>query len=1405
LKDVFDQKISVSSDLDITDGCGDEAMSELSLLIDVMWVMLAAMLVFFMQVGFALLEVGSVQAKNAKSILIKNLLDGAVGTCAWWMFGWGLAYGGGSNAGPVIGSPKEFLVTTSRLSGGTDDASLAKQYANFFFQWAFATTAATIVSGSVAERCHPTAYLIFSFAITAVIYPVVVHWVWSDNAWLADMGFADFAGCGPVHMVGGISGLVGAWSMGPRTGRFNLEGQPNPMKAHNLVLSTVGCMFLWFGWYGFNGGSVLRLSNGGVTRAARAMVTTTISASTGGVMTYLAESYMTGVKDLPPLINGILAGLVSITAVADNCDMWAAFFIGLIGAIVYSGISRFVLHRQIDDPLDAFPLHAGCGIWGVIAVGIFGSESPKGLLYGNFEQLGVQLLGVVVIFIWTGATACAVFTVIDYYIGLRVSLQVEKIGMDEACHGGSAYPDFVKKLGPPTQDVVIVMTDIEGSTELWAFDASLMNHCQVLHDTVMRACLADHQGYEITTEGDAFVMAFHTCQDAINFCFDVQIQLLQTGWPAELLAHPKAGVVLQKDAAADPLANAAAKSMTSRQSLSKKQSKKQSAKETVRAKKAANQKRHDRRQSLGDTNLRRIFNGLRVRMAMDYGYCDHSVHEVTGRYTYTGVPMQNCKAIVDAVQSGGQIVASGKVVDGLAGFESGLKDAHRVDLGNHLLSGVSEPLQLIQFLPTGLRDRELLPVTSIRKLSPAYADAPSANIPRGVPIPPVTMVFTYIANKKQLMGMRPSVSKRIVFCHNAVMRQFLVDHEGYECQEDGGSFMIAFKSPVKACYWAIATHLSFLKMDWSSEPKLVADQMRDLEICVGVHTGIPESVSPHVSTGRADYFGSFVNQSARIGGAAAPGEVLLSSSAFQIIPSDSKLNITMGDKVSLKGIADKVQLYELMVPDEREFDPKEVAYVRWRPFSISDNASASTRSGPTNKLRQLRLGTKKMPEVVPVASNDDGGDSEDEGDKIKLVGEDAIIASVFKEDKENPLKLGAWRINPSEIDLEAGFYVASGSFGDVRTGLFRGTLVAIKTLRRERIDHANVERFKAELVLCRDLRHPNIMQVLGGCWDSADTVMLMTEFCEKGSLSKLLRREGSGHKLMTTKLRWCVEIAKAMCYLHGFRPAILHRDLKCDNVLVNQSLQVKLCDFGESRKAVLEGTMTTVGSPFWMAPEVFMGSRYGEPCDVYSFAICLLEVAHNGDVATVFSPNDESENKKEDGEEKVETPSKKIGLAVAHQVTKGWRPKISKTLRIAVPSFVELVERCWHAKPEKRPNFEVVLDALTKIQRKADFSHDCEAVSDDGSSRGSDTASNSTATGCGGVRSPGGTMSPNASWRKGKEPSSMPSITEDDINDFKSSLGLATDGGGEASEGGELPGGIGSDEGNESSVDSSVA
>ena len=422
---------------------------------DQMWLLIAGAMVFLMQAGFSMLEAGSVGAKNTVNILYKNILDACIGALCFWLFGYGFAYGGDS-AGGFIGTSNFALPDEDRSNSG---------WHSWFFQFAFAATAATIVSGSVAERTKFSAYFIYSIIITTFIYPVVVHWVWGSgwlSAWGAtngplfsrnesSNGFVDFAGSGVVHMVGGFAGLVGAFVVGPRQGRFEVMpngklGNPLPMPGHSMVICALGVIILWFGWYGFNVGCTL-CALGCMDLASKVAVTTTLAAAAGCMTSAFLSKLFTGKFDLATGLNGVIAGLVSITAPCPVVDPWAAVVIGFIGAFVYIFSDKLLLAFHIDDPLQACPLHGFCGIWGCLAVGIFGTdEKLQAAGYPNVngafasgEQFGVQVVGVIAILAWTIATSLITFYGIKFSIGMRVTAAEEEEGLDASEHGASSY------------------------------------------------------------------------------------------------------------------------------------------------------------------------------------------------------------------------------------------------------------------------------------------------------------------------------------------------------------------------------------------------------------------------------------------------------------------------------------------------------------------------------------------------------------------------------------------------------------------------------------------------------------------------------------------------------------------------------------------------------------------------------------------------------------------------------------------------------------------------------------------------------------------------------------------------------------------------------------------------------
>lgn len=408
--------------------------------IDTHWLIYCSTLVFLMQCGFAMLEAGSVRSKNTKNILFKNLLDACVGAILWWFIGYAIAYDPGN---AFIGGVSDSLFTHSYGSG---EDSHGADYAMWFFQYVFAATTATIISGAMAERTTILAYLVYTSCMTAFVYPVVVHWVWSSDGWLssfndvAALKLMDFAGSGVVHMTGGVAGFWGAFIVGPRIKRFeeNFKGQSS-------ALQVLGTLLLWFGWYGFNSGSTLALSPQFYARdAARITVTTTIGAAAGGIMAVILGRIRTGQYLPENICNGILAGLVSITAGCSVIHPWQAFIIGIIGANIYAGTSLLLVRFKIDDPLDAFPVHGACGLWGIISTGLFAVPSYSyngscGAFYGCSESILAALIGGIVQIAWVSFFSFVMFYGMKKLKILRITEEEEESGLDSSKHGGNTF------------------------------------------------------------------------------------------------------------------------------------------------------------------------------------------------------------------------------------------------------------------------------------------------------------------------------------------------------------------------------------------------------------------------------------------------------------------------------------------------------------------------------------------------------------------------------------------------------------------------------------------------------------------------------------------------------------------------------------------------------------------------------------------------------------------------------------------------------------------------------------------------------------------------------------------------------------------------------------------------------
>ena len=405
--------------------------------LDAIWITIAAVLVIFMNAGFGMLETGFCRQKNAVNILSKNLIVFALATLAYWAFGFSIMYGTGSTG--FIGSGGWFLSSADPATYGLDPFPAGLPIpVSFLFQVAFAATAATIVSGAVAERVHFVAFLLFSVFLTAISYPITGHWVWAGG-WLSEAGFSDFAGSTVVHSVGGWAALVGAVFLGPRIGKYREDGQPAALPGHNMSLAMLGCLILWIGWFGFNPGSELAASEA----VPYIAVTTNLAAAAGGVAATITSWIASGKPDLSMIVNGILAGLVGITAGCAGVSYLGAVIIGLVAGVLVVFSVFFFDNIKVDDPVGATSVHLVCGIWGTLAVGLF--DQSTGLFYGGgIAQLGSQILGIVAIGAFTVIASAIFWGLLKATVGIRVSEEDELIGLDIAEHGMEAYSGFVK-------------------------------------------------------------------------------------------------------------------------------------------------------------------------------------------------------------------------------------------------------------------------------------------------------------------------------------------------------------------------------------------------------------------------------------------------------------------------------------------------------------------------------------------------------------------------------------------------------------------------------------------------------------------------------------------------------------------------------------------------------------------------------------------------------------------------------------------------------------------------------------------------------------------------------------------------------------------------------------------------
>jgi Amt family ammonium transporter len=404
-----------------------EAIAEVQTHADYLWTLIAAILVFFMQAGFALVETGFTRAKNAINILMKNLMDFSIGSLAFWAVGFGLMFGVSKTG--WIGTSGFFL---SDFTPGGDPWVLVF----WIFQCVFAATAATIVSGAMAERTNFIGYLCYSVIITAVVYPIFGSWAWGSlfngSGWLEGLGFIDFAGSTVVHSIGGWAALAGAIVLGPRLGKYGKNGSIRPILGHNIPLAGLGVFILWVGWFGFNAGS----TTAATTDIAMIAVNTNLAAAAGAVLAMITSWIKFGKPEVGMSLNGALAGLGGITAGCANVSPTSAIIIGAVAGVLVVLSVLFFEKIKIDDPVGAVSVHGVNGAWGTLAAGIFNMGGTSGSI------IGVQLLGIGAAFVWSFCMSFILFKVVDKVVTLRVSPEEEMEGLDFSEHGGNAYPDF---------------------------------------------------------------------------------------------------------------------------------------------------------------------------------------------------------------------------------------------------------------------------------------------------------------------------------------------------------------------------------------------------------------------------------------------------------------------------------------------------------------------------------------------------------------------------------------------------------------------------------------------------------------------------------------------------------------------------------------------------------------------------------------------------------------------------------------------------------------------------------------------------------------------------------------------------------------------------------------------------
>ncbi|MCB5866423.1 ammonium transporter [Faecalicatena fissicatena] len=422
--------------------------------VDVIWTLLGAALVYFMQAGFAMCEAGLTRAKNTGNILMKNMMDFCIGTPAFWLVGFGLMFGG---SGAFIGK-------LDPLIRGSYQFGSLPTWCFVIFQTVFCATSATIVSGSMAERTNFKAYCLYSAMISLIVYPISGHWIWGGG-WLSQLGFHDFAGSTAVHMVGGVTACIGAKILGPRIGKYDRDGKPKAIPGHNLTVAALGVFIIWFCWFGFNGASTTAMStDADLTKASLVYMNTNLAAAIATCTAMIFTWVRYGKPDVSMTLNGALAGLVAITAGCDQVSPVGTFFIGLFaGILLCVSVDFFDRIAKIDDPVGAISVHGACGAMGTLCVGLFATDG--GLFYGGgIHYFLIQLLGVASVMLWVIITMTIIFKVIDKLVGLRVPADIEIEGLDYHEHGlASAYAGF------NISDITATM-DVNENTDLGESD-----------------------------------------------------------------------------------------------------------------------------------------------------------------------------------------------------------------------------------------------------------------------------------------------------------------------------------------------------------------------------------------------------------------------------------------------------------------------------------------------------------------------------------------------------------------------------------------------------------------------------------------------------------------------------------------------------------------------------------------------------------------------------------------------------------------------------------------------------------------------------------------------------------------------------------------------------------------------